>query len=69
MTTAVTTETTEAIDAAGDIIRRTNTEEPDESDVAELRRILAEDHLAACLFRCSSGCLASDLVGQKMGMN
>ena len=50
MTRAVTTETTEVIDAAGEIIGRTNTEDPDESDVTELRKILAEDPI---LWRCA----------------
>ena len=50
MTQAVTTEITEAIDAAGEIIERTNTDDPDESDVVELRRVLAED---PDLWRCA----------------
>ena len=43
MTGAVTTEITEAIDEAHEIIGRTNTDDPNKKDVAELRRILAED--------------------------
>ena len=43
MTKVVTTGPLEAIDAARDVIERTNTDDPDEKDVAELRRILAED--------------------------
>ena len=50
MTRAVTTEITEAIEAAGEIIGRTNTDDPNEKDVAELRRILAEDPV---LWRCA----------------
>ena len=50
MTRAVTTEITEAIDEAHEIIGRTNTDDPNEKDVAELRRILAEDPV---LWRCA----------------
>ena len=50
MTRAVTTEITEAIDEAREIIGRTNTDDPNEKDVAELRRILAKDPV---LWRCA----------------
>ena len=50
MTKVVTPRPLEAIDAARDIIERTNTDDPDESDVAELRRVLAEDPI---LWRCT----------------
>ena len=50
LTKVVTTGPLEAIDAARDIIGRTNTDDPDESDVVELRRVLAED---PDLWRCA----------------
>ncbi|MCK4513101.1 hypothetical protein KAW64_15245 [bacterium] len=50
MTKVVTTGPLGATDAARDIIERTNTDNPDENDVTELRRVLAEDPV---LWKCA----------------